>query len=46
MSNRLAVILGVIVIGSIIADQHYGWGAGIFLGQKLLGLLDSVAIWH
>ena len=46
MSNRLALILGIIVVAAIALDHFFGWGAGVFLGRKFLTLIQVIAFWQ
>ena len=47
MPNRLAVILGVLVILAIIADQTLNGGqAELFLMRKLLDLVEYLSFWR
>ena len=46
MTNRLALILGVLIVGALWLDLHFGWGASVFLGRRALELMDWVAFWR
>ncbi|SFN70470.1 hypothetical protein SAMN04487859_10797 [Roseovarius lutimaris] len=47
MTNKIALILGAIIVAALIADQviHDGQGA-VFLGRKLVLLIEYVAFWR
>ena len=47
MTNRIAVVLAIIIVAAIAADQLFNEGiAGVFLGRKFLGLLNWIAFWR
>lgn len=47
MTNRLALILGVLVLAAILADLALSDGrAVLFLARRLLVLIDWLAFWR
>lgn len=47
MTNRLAIILGLILVGLIAADIVLVEGANLlFLGRKFFVLIDWLAFWR
>lgn len=46
MTNRMALVLFAVIVLCLAGDYYFGWGIAILLGQKLLGLLDALAIWR
>lgn len=47
MTNRLAIVIGLAVLGGIAADMYLNDGANLlFLGKKLFVLLDWLAFWR
>ena len=47
MSNRVAGVLGVLVVGVIIGDAMFFGAAGsLFIAQKLADLVAWVAFWR
>ncbi|SMX35930.1 glyceraldehyde-3-phosphate dehydrogenase [Maliponia aquimaris] len=47
MTNRLAILLGLIILGAIAADLVLNGGAALlFLGRKLFVLIDWLAFWR
>ena len=47
MTNTLAIILGIILVGALTADYLlFGSEHFIFLGKKLFGLIDWMAFWR
>ena len=47
MTNRLAAVLGLLVLAAIIADAMIYDGAGsLFLARKLADLVAWVAFWR
>ena len=46
MTNKSAIILLVILGMFAAADVVFGWGLSVFLGRRLLDLIDLIAIWR
>ena len=47
MTNRLALVIGLIVFGLILADLILRSGAELlFLGRKFFDFLDWIAFWR
>jgi hypothetical protein len=47
MTNTLALILGILIVGSIAVDLLvYGSEHIIFLGKKFFALIEWVAFWR
>ncbi|MBV7392928.1 hypothetical protein [Mameliella sediminis] len=47
MTNRLAIMIALVIIGLIAADLTLAEGANLlFLGRKLFVLLDWLAFWR
>lgn len=47
MTNRIAIILGLIIIGAIIIDfVSFGTEHAIFLAKKLTELIEWMAFWR
>lgn len=47
MTNRIAIVLGLILIGAITVDvMLYGADHVIFLGKKMADLLEWMAFWR
>lgn len=47
MTNRLAILIGIFLLGGIGADYYVSQGEGmLFLGKKLFLLLDWLAFWR
>lgn len=47
MTNRLAVILGVLIVGSIVMDGlFFGTEHFVFLGRKFMALIEWLAFWR
>ncbi len=47
MTNKIALILGGMIVAGLIADQVIYDGEGIvFLGRKLVLLIEYVAFWR
>jgi hypothetical protein len=47
MSNRSALILGLVVLAALAADGLLNGGtATLFLARRLMGVIDWVAFWR
>lgn len=46
MSNRLAVILGALIVATIALDLIMGWGGTVFALRKLADLIEWMAFWR
>jgi hypothetical protein len=47
MTNRIAIVLGLIILGVIVLDVVlYGSEHVIFLGKKLAELIEWIAFWR
>lgn len=47
MTNRLAIILGCIILAALILDQVLNDGAAsLFLSKRLLELIEWLAFWR
>ncbi|MFK7834859.1 MAG: hypothetical protein AB8B60_01450 [Sulfitobacter sp.] len=47
MTNRIAIILGLLLIAAIVVDvMFYGNEHMVFLGKKLFELIEWIAFWR
>jgi hypothetical protein len=47
MTNRLALVLGLLILGVLLADiLIFGADHLVFLGKKLFDLIDWLAFWR
>ena len=46
MTDRIALVLAVIIAGLIAADLFAGWGATLFLARKFVIFVDWIAFWR
>ncbi|WP_205389214.1 hypothetical protein SuNHUV7_35120 (plasmid) [Pseudoseohaeicola sp. NH-UV-7] len=47
MTNRIAIVLGLIIVGAILLDVFlYGSEHLIFLGKKFAELVEWIAFWR
>ncbi|WP_174239145.1 hypothetical protein [Litoreibacter roseus] len=47
MTNRLALVLGAIIVAVIAADLLiFNWNLHLFLGAKLVDLIEYLAFWR
>lgn len=47
MDNKTALVLAIVILAVFAADHFYfEWGLLVFLGQKLAGLINWLAIWR
>jgi hypothetical protein len=47
MTNRIAIILGLIILAGLLFDKVYHDSAGtVFLGRKLVVFIEYLAFWR
>lgn len=47
MTNRIAFVLGLIIIGAIVVDYiYYGVEHTVFLAKKMTELIEWLAFWR
>ena len=47
MTNRIAVLVAVLVVGAIVADTLvFHWGATLFMLRKLFHFVEWLAFWR
>jgi hypothetical protein len=46
MTNRIALLIGLIVAAFFALDLVLGLGMTVFLGRKFLDLIRAIAIWR
>jgi len=46
LTNRLALILGLLVVGFLTLDQMFGWGFGLFLMRKFVDAIEWMSFWR
>jgi hypothetical protein len=46
MTDRLAIILFLLIVGAIGLDLWMGWGGTLFLLRELDRLIDWLAFWR
>ena len=46
MTNRIALIIGIVIVVFLVLDYALGLGLGLFLARKFLDLISLVAIWR
>lgn len=47
MTNRIAFVLGLIILGAIVFDYvTYGTEHTVFLGKKMTELIEWLAFWR
>jgi hypothetical protein len=47
MTNRIAIILGLIIVAGLLYDKVYHDSVGtVFLGRKLVVLIEYLAFWR
>ncbi|WP_299962286.1 hypothetical protein [uncultured Roseobacter sp.] len=47
MTNRIALVLGLVLLGLVAIDvMVFGMDHVVFVGRKLLALIDYVAFWR
>ena len=46
MTDRIALVLALIIGCLIAADLIFGWGATLFLARKFIVFIDWIAFWR
>jgi hypothetical protein len=47
MTNRIAFVLGLLIVGAIVVDYlYYGVDHMLFLARKMADLIERVAFWR
>lgn len=46
MTNRLAIILVLLILGGLMLDVTFGWGLGLFLARRFADLVEWMAFWR
>lgn len=46
VTNRLAIILGSLIVGAIVLDAIMGWGVSLFLARRLVDLIEWIIFWR
>jgi hypothetical protein len=46
MTDRIALVLFLIVLGAIGLDLHQGWGATVFMLKKGVDLIEWIKFWN
>jgi uncharacterized membrane protein len=47
MTNRIALVLGLMIIGAIVVDvMYYGTEHLVFLAKKMADLIEWLAFWR
>lgn len=46
MTNRLAIILAVLIVGGLTLDAVFGWGLGLFMARRFADLVEWMAFWR
>jgi anti-sigma regulatory factor (Ser/Thr protein kinase) len=46
MTNRLAIILAVLLVGALTLDALFSWGLGLFLARRFADLVEWMAFWR
>lgn len=47
MTNKLAILFGLAIVLALALDYYYWeWGSTIFLGRKLIDLIEYLAFWR
>jgi len=47
MTNRLAIVLGMLILGALVVDVLLNGTTNlVFLGKKLADLIDWIAFWR
>lgn len=46
MTNRLALVLALLVVAGLVIDLYLGLGGALFLARRFVDLLHWVAFWR
>ncbi len=46
MTNRIALGLGLAIAAILTLDYVFEWGVAVFLGRRLLDLINLIAFWR
>ena len=46
MTNRLAVVLVLLILGGMTLDLTFGWGGTVFLARRFADLVEWLAFWR
>lgn len=47
MTNRIALVLGLLIVGAILFDYvYFGTEHGLFLAKKFTDLIEWIAFWR
>ncbi|WP_198389278.1 hypothetical protein [Roseovarius faecimaris] len=47
MTNRIALILGLLILGGLALDAYFlNWANTLFLARKLADLIEYLAFWR
>jgi hypothetical protein len=46
MTNRLALILGLLILGFVSADLVFDWGVTLYLARRFADLVEWLAFWR
>ncbi len=46
MSNRIALILGGLIMTAVVLDLIFGWGGTLFLARKFADFIEWIAFWR
>lgn len=47
MTNRIALVLALLILGLLLADHYlFHWGLPLFLGQQFAALIEWASFWR
>ncbi|MFN3294627.1 MAG: hypothetical protein ACK4S2_05625 [Gemmobacter sp.] len=46
MTDRLAIILGLLILGGLVLDLTFGLGIALFLARRFADLVEWAAFWR
>lgn len=47
MTNRIALVLGLLIVGAVVVDYlYFGVEHGVFLAKKFADLIEWLAFWR
>ncbi len=46
MTNKLAIVLGTLIVALLVANFAFGWEGHLFLARKFVDLTEYLAFWR
>lgn len=46
MTNALAIILALLILGGLVLDLTFDWGGSLFLARRFTDLVEWLVFWR